>query len=457
MRIILTLMLISSTGILLAAETKKISLNEAVSIAFSNNHDYKIAVKKQKIAEEKINETWGQLYPVLESEASLTRQYAENGFQSLSDGMYDIRLVQLRIGVNPGFFLNSLSISRNIYKSAVEESRKIKSEIEYNVIKSYFALIISSEMIKLRTETSKVLNENLKDVNNLYKTGSVPRYELLQAEVRLQSNEPLLLEAESDYKIALAVFNFNLGFDKNEYEADQSYMNPETISLSSENQQKEISRLTALALKSRPEMVQLNLKKSISKDSRDLNSSIYLWPTFSVAGSYGLTSNMPNSINITMGPVKPDFTQITGTSDWQKTWQVRFAATYRWGALVPIDQSRSRVSQDDIAISQANEELLKLKNQISISITSSYLGLVTSLQTIVSHKKNVENALEGLRIAKESYRAGIIKNSELLSAQLVYTEARTGLIYSVNKYYISLAELKKETGVNDEKTIFEKK
>lgn len=56
-----------------------------------------------KEADEKISAVWGELFPVLESEAAATRQYAEKGFMSLSDGQLDLKVVQMRFGINPEF------------------------------------------------------------------------------------------------------------------------------------------------------------------------------------------------------------------------------------------------------------------------------------------------------------------------------------------------------------------
>jgi outer membrane protein len=437
---------------------KGISLDEAIGIALLNNHDYKIALQKMKAADERVKGVWGQLMPALESEASLARQSAENGFMSLSDGQYDIKVVQLRFGINPGIFYNSLKLSRKAYISTREEVRRIRASISYDVIKAYFSLLLSEEMIKLRKDSLSLLRENLKDVENLYRTGSVPRFELLQAQVRLKSQEPLLLEAENNYRVALDLFNFHLGSVDAEYTVDSSILKKERFRIPEGDRDEIIQRFSASALRDRPELIQLEMKREMAEHSKNVSSSYYLWPTFSIGGYYGKTKFLANQAEVTvdtpLGPMEPDMSAITGTREWQTTWQIRVAATYRWGTLFPTDSIRALEREERLRIRQAEEELLKLKRIIAISIKSSYSGLVTSFHTIISRRDNVETAREGLRIAKESYRAGVIKNSELLSAQFSLTEARTGYINAVNQYYLSLAELKRETGIEDEKLIF---
>jgi outer membrane protein TolC len=211
-------------------------------------------------------------------------------------------------------------------------------------------------------------------------------------------------------------------------------------------------------MKNRPEIVQLQMKMEIAGHNKNINSSYYLWPTFTAGGFYGYTKALPTIGEVAFptsnGLGVFDLSRIAGTKKWQPDWQVRVAATYRWGSLVPVDSTRAQEREQKEHILEAEEELSNLKRLITISIKSDYSSLITSYQIIFSHKENVEKAKEGLRIARESYRAGVIKNSELFAAQVQLTQARSGYINAVNNYYQSLARLRKDIGVEDERTIF---
>jgi outer membrane protein TolC len=430
---------------------EKIGIEKAIQIAMENNQDYKITILKEKEAGEKVDAAWGQLWPVLESEASAMRQKADNGFMSLSDGQNEIRFVQLKFGLNPGIFYHSLRASQDASKIAREDVRRIKASVEHSVVKGYFDVLLCGEIVKLQQESIDVLNTNLRDVQNMYKTGSVPKFELLQAEVELHKHEPMLLEAKNNKKLALDMFNFTLGSDKPEFEPDDAILKDESMKSPAGGSSKEEYLITT-ALKNRPELIQLGKKRDLTEHSKNINSSYYLWPTFSVGGYYGKTQYLPNEVG---GPYAPALSNITGSDEWQTTWQIRLAATYRWGAIIPTDPTRAAEREEKLKIKEAEEELLKLKRLIGISIRSNYSKLITSYLIIKSQKENVTTAEEGLRVAKESYRAGIIKNSELLSVELSLNNARTSYINAIYGYYVSLAELKKEIGINDERIIME--
>lgn len=453
-RIVYILLFIAGCTLPLYSSPGKISLDDAVNTALANNREYKIAQMKAGEAKEQVNLAWNQLMPSIESEAALTRQYAESGFMSFSDGQADLKLVQVRFGINPGVFYNNLQVSRNVFIMAEEEKRRIRNDIVYSVIRGYFDFLLSDEIVKLRREAVEMYTSNLRDVENMYGKGSVPKFELLQARVELKNQEPALLDAENNRRTALEIFNFTLGFDDNRYEPDRAILDSEVKNVTAGEQDRKIESLVQLAVKNRPEVIQVTKKGEIAEDSAERDSSYYLWPTFSVSGYYGYSKADPNSINTGM-PV--DFSGITGDDQWHDSWQVRVAATYRWNSLLPFDSARDSKRIEEIKAEEARVELSGIKRMISISVKTSYNKLVTSCLTIQSQKENVQTATEGLRIARESYRAGIIRNSELLSAQLGLTTARTGYINALYSYYVSLAALKKETCVEDDSVILEVK
>ncbi|RPI92054.1 MAG: TolC family protein [Spirochaetales bacterium] len=264
---------------------RKLAVDEAVRIALASNQDYRIALTRLAQAKERVNGEWGKLFPVLESEASLARQYAESGFMSLTDGQYDIRFVQIRLGVNPGVLYNSLAASRAAYTAAREEVRRVKGEAESAVIRSYFGALVAGEMITLRRESLDLLKSNLRDVENLFRTGSVPRFELLQAQVQLKSQEPLLLEAENNYALMLDTFNFHLGSGTVRHVPDGSVLESESYRMPAGDHAGKKQTLVRTALRNRPEIIQIEMKRDAESHTRMAQSSLYLWPTFSVSAS----------------------------------------------------------------------------------------------------------------------------------------------------------------------------
>ncbi|MCX7678815.1 MAG: TolC family protein [Spirochaetes bacterium] len=439
----------------IAEET--ISLEEAINIALKNNREYQIAECRTKVAKENINVSWGALLPALESEISLSRQKAESGVMALSDGQYDVKILQVRFGINPGNFYHTLQATRAQYIIATEELRKIKAEIELKVVKGYCDAILATELEKMKNDSLAVYAENLKEVKNLYKTGTVPKYELLQAQVQHKILEVQAIDAKSKKNLSVDYFNYYIGAKGKRYIPDSTILQKKIPVLF--NDDAKIKNLVAIALKNRPEVLQLSLKKEMLLHKQNATASTYIWPTLYITGWYGKSKLLPNELNMGMpaGPFPTNFSTITGTDEWQKVWQIKVGATYRWGSLLPFDQTKSFVRQDEEEIAAANKELENLKEIITLSINASYSKLITSALSIDTQKESVALAEEGLRIARESYKAGIIKNSELIAAEYALTAAKTGLINSFYNYHVALAELTRELGISSDEIIFKEK
>jgi len=145
-----------------------------------------------------------------------------------------------------------------------------------------------------------------------------------------------------------------------------------------------------------------------------------------------------------MGPL--DLSAVSGNREWQDTWQVRFAATYRWSSLLHCDTGRALEREIGNRLTETDDRFEDMKRLTVITIRSHLGKIKSSAESIASRRQTIETAEEGLRIARESYRAGVIKNSDLLGAELSLTEARAGYIKALYDYHVSLAALGRDGG-----------
>jgi outer membrane protein TolC len=190
-------------------------------------------------------------------------------------------------------------------------------------------------------------------------------------------------------------------------------------------------------------------------------------PTFFISGNWGYNKNIvkersgtsySNPTQAQMGQiVESSMSRIAGNDSWQKTWQMRAGATYRWNGLAPFDKTSQKEDEEILRADEIAIGIAQLKEAVAHSIKRNYLTLKTATATLEIRKENISTAEEGLRIAKESYRAGIIKNSELLSAEATLSNTRLAYIDALYTFHTSIAELTREAGTDTETIIFEDK
>ncbi|MFW5861573.1 MAG: TolC family protein [Spirochaetota bacterium] len=441
---------------------EKLPLDEAIGLSLENNTAYRISFEKVKENRMKVRETWGMLWPQLSSDASYTRQWAEAGFNSQIEGQYDIKFINGQLTVNPGTFYHSLQASYTGRVAAENEVRTVKADTIITTIQLYYQMLLAGEMINLRKESIKALEENLRVVTVGYRKGTFSRLEFLRAKVSLSNEKTKLINAENDYQSARAALNVHLGREIGDpLQPDTAALDVDVDSLkyreiNPEREYNLINGMIAEALKSRPELLQIKLAKDGAEHSAKAAQSVYMWPSFFVTGSYGTSKAISKerdssaNVNPTYAPIvealNESMSESFAPSGWNDSWSVTFGATYRWGSLVPFDSSHAKASQLNSQARQAELQLEEFVKQVKVDVQQKFLKLKSASNSIYSQQGNVETAEESLRVSILQFRNGIIDNSKMLEANVELTTAKTLFIEALHNYQVAKAELNKAIG-----------
>ncbi len=439
------------------AENEKLGLNDAISISLENNNRYKIAREKVHEKDLKVNEVWGELWPELGSGASATMWGADKGTLTSSDGQYNIQLVKGSLAVNPGMFYNRLQSSREEKIITVNEERKIKADTTVNMIQLYYRVLLSEDVLKLKTDSVKALEENLRVVEAGYKNGSYTKLSFLRAGVAAANENTRLINAKRESEVAKAAFNIHLGreIDKPvmlDVKALQIEI-PENDSLMNMKENERMSRfneLVAVALANRPELLQISHKKELFKNKVSESESVYLWPSFFVNGSYGATKliNPMGDVN-TGSPYDPLINKLNESYNpqgWNKNWNFTVGATYRWGALSPLDSSGAKADQLKSITSQTDMEIEDFVRGIKLEIQEGLLTLESASHSITTQKENIKSAEESFRVAILQFKNGMIDNTELLNSNVELSSAKTMYVQSLYEFQTAKARLNRALG-----------
>lgn len=445
-----------------AAET--LSLREAVRLAIENNNNYKISIEAVEESRQKVRESWGMLWPTLSTDIAYTRQGADAGFSSNIKANYDVKFINGQIAINPGVFYNSLLATRNAHIIAENNVRKQRSETVVRAIQSYYRLLLAREAEAMRMESLKALEENLKTVTIGYNKGIFSRLDYLRAQVAFSNEKTQFINAGNDALSAMADLNIQIGNDifmriepdPAEMQIDKALL--EALPSDAERERKLLVSMIGEALKHRPEVIQIRKTKEMKEDIASAAEAIYLWPTFFVSGSYG-TSKTASSDSGSPPPTSPDpltnmlnqmiygMRENLAPSGWNKSWNVTVGATYRWGALSPLDTSHAKAKQSRSSAKQTEHQMDDFIKGVKLEIQRGYLKLKAAHVSLSSQQGNVATAEEGLKAAITQFRNGIIDNTKLLEANVQLITARTLYIQSLYDFQVARAELNRAIGV----------
>lgn len=437
-----------------------LTLRSAIQLSLENNNRYKISQEKVNESKLRVREAWGKLWPDISSDATITRYGADKGIQSLTEGQYDIKFVKCSLTINPGVFYNSLRASQDGKVIAVNEQRRIQADTTIQTIRLYYRILLAGEIITLRTDSLKALEENLRVVTAGYRIGSFTRLDFLRASVAAANEKTRLINARNEYLSAKAALNIHLDREiDSPLELDRGAITVDTgeeaavAKWSEERERQLLNELIAASLKNRPELLQIKSKKEALVHGARAGESVYLWPTLFATGNYGinmvekkdvkqLTGDPTHSADIALY----DIGKVLSPSGWNPNWSVTFGATYRWGGLVPIDPAHAKADQVKSQAKQTDMEMDDFVRSVRLDIQQGLLKLISASNAILSQKGNIESAEESLRVAIIQFKNGMIDNTKLLDANVELASAKSMYVQALYDFQTAKAELNRSVG-----------
>ncbi len=455
--IISSIILILITGTADAKSGVSLSLKDAVSLALENNNAYKISIEQTEESRLRVRETWGMLWPSFSTDAAYTRQWAESGINSMIEAVYNITFINAEIAVNPGAFYNTLRASRDGHVIAVNNVKTVKADTIIRTIQLYYRLILAKESIRMREQSLRALEENLRVVTIGYERGILSKLDLLRARVASVNEKTMLINSENDYLASLAALNIQIGNEidvpiESGFENISDRDSGSALLKTGEAERAELDNMIKTALKNRPELIQLTKKREAEDYAAGAAESIYLWPAFFLRGNYGTTKTVQKESMASTGNAQADammqgLSESLSPPDWTDSWSITVGATYKWGAWCPLDSANARAKQGRSRSKQTEYQLDDFIKAVRLEVQSGYLKLKSAVNSINAQQGNIDAANETLKVSIEQFRNGIIDNTKLLEANAGLTTAQTFYIQALYNYQTAKAELNKAIGI----------
>ena len=80
--------------------------------------------------------------------------------------------------------------------------RNTIDQVIATVRQQFYTVILNKALIGVQEESVSLLESQLKDQQNRFEAGTVPRFNVLQAEVALANQQPALITARNNFRIA---------------------------------------------------------------------------------------------------------------------------------------------------------------------------------------------------------------------------------------------------------------
>src|SRR6266403_2348843 len=309
--------------------------------------------------------------------------------------------------------------------SAYFAFRNILDQLIATVKTQFYQIVVNRELVKVNEQSVHLLETQLKDQQNRFEAGTVPRFNVLQAEVAYYNQLPLLITAQNNYRISQLTLAKTLGLDFQprrgenpplEVVGEMPYV-PRAIALAD---------AIELGKQRRPFLKQA--RANVLNQRQQLRAATGQWlPTITTTGGGEWVSSSANS----------------SWHDISKGWIARVQ-----GSLPIWDSGQiyGQVKQQRALVSEAEFTYEDDARQVELEVQTAYSNLLQNQELIKSQEKNVGLAEEALRLAKARLDAGAGVQLDVLNAQVQLLTAQSTQLQALFGYNSSLAEFDRATG-----------
>jgi len=347
-----------------------------------------------------------------------------------SDITYNIKVTGTQLVFNYSTFR---SIRGTFFQrdSAYFALRNAVDQTIATVKTQFYQVIVNRELIVVQEESVNLLQNQLKDQQNRFEAGTVPRFNVLQAQVQLYNQIPQLIAARNNYRISVLQLAKTLGLDFN---PARGIATPLRVSGDLTYIPRKIDLLAAIEEGKRNRPFLKEQRANVLNQIEQVHVAIGSWlPNVNANGGGEWLSN---DLNSSFGDVSKGWlTTVTGS------WPI-FDSGMAWGK---IQQQRAILSQQEITY---DDDV----RQVELEIQQAASNLLQNRELIQATEKNQETAEEAVRLAKARLDAGAGTQLDVLNAQVQLTTAQSTYLQALFGYISSLAEFDRATGAQSSYT-----
>ena len=413
-----------------------LSLDQALEFALAHN----VTLRKGR---QDLEEAQG--LAIQQRAARLPRLATTGAYQQLDEGR--IERVQFSAAQPATPFLNNQSWNANLvvtqpiyaggkYNSMARSSRLTReaalalyqalvANTLLEVRTAYSDVLLAVEQIVVQEASKKLLERELETARRSLEAGTVPKFNVLRAEVELANALPPLIRARNQERIFRNTLALLLGCD---IPADSGVDIPLRTADSLKAEPFEVSVGAALnaAWVHRPE-IKAAQSASQLRHEEVLQTRADLLPSVSGIAGYGVQNrNFVRDLDRTLDG-----------------WTVGVQANW---LLFDFGQTQAKVNMARAREERARLEVEDVRRRIELEVRTAFSLFLESKEVLLSQTRVIEQAEEAVRLVTARADAGSSTQLEVLSAQTALKLSRTQYSQALRDYTVARAKLERAMG-----------
>ena len=327
-----------------------------------------------------------------------------------------------------GQITSSLRSAKLTRQEALLNYETVIADALLSVRLAYYDVLLAAEQVGVEEASVKLLTQELDDQTRRFDAGTVPRFNVLRANVELGNERPVLIRAQNDYRVAKSVLVNRMGFHVAKDVLDDVPVEL-TDKLDADPYTVELQAAIAQALQERTELLALRKAQSLREEGVISARSGYK-PTVQVLGGYG--AHNAEFVSDSMG-----------------------YAIYGWSAGAQVSWNlfdglltQGRIDQAKALYQGSQVDFQNKARDIELEVRTDYSNFIEAREVLASQEQVVAEAEEALRLASARSDAGTGTQLDVLSAQTSLTQARSTQARALHDYDAARARLERAIGLN---------
>ncbi len=414
--------------------TQPLSRSEAINVALRQNPGILRAQRDVAAAQGVVIQTRAIAIPKIQvtgdytavQPSSVDRAPADvPGFSFGTDQSWITKLRLVQSIYEGGRMASAFRAARLTKAQSVLNYQTTVANTVLDVQVAYDDVLLAEQQITVQEASVELLGRELADTTRRYEAGTVPRFNVLRAEVELANARPKLIRARNSFRIAKNNLANLLGLNVARETVEDIPLQL-TDRLAAEPYAIKLPEAIGLALERRTELGSLRKAQALRKEDI-VNARAGYKPSLQAFAGYSAHSSLFN----------PDISHelhgwLTGVD---LSWDI-------FDGL----RTQGKVQETMALYERAGVELDDTSRRIELEVRTAFSNFIESQELLESQKKVVEQAEEALRLARARSEAGTGTQLDVLSAQTALTEARTTQIEALHDYSVARARLERAVG-----------
>ncbi|MDR0550966.1 MAG: TolC family protein [Spirochaetaceae bacterium] len=335
-------------------------------------------------------------------------------------------------GLNIALFEGLRKLKKD-YEAGAVTFDKAKIQVERDVRKAYYNLLLMQEQIELLRQSYRNAQRQEDSARANYQGGLAPELQVMQAQVQRENLRPQMEQAENGLRLQKASFAMNIGIP---FEEDFAL---EGLSLSTEFIPLDAAELISSAKNNKPDINELKAQLLALRSAR--NALKYQLWTPSLTLSWGLNLGTRH-------------TSITANDTTTNTWgdptlSDTFSLGLSWSlnGLLPFTTQYANLHDLDDNIRKMDIGLAQAVRGAEIEVFNTISSLEQARVSAEAGRYSVQLAERSHRLTNEAYQAGLQTLLEVQNAELQLRQARINLVQQQVNFLTGVIDLEYATGV----------